>query len=62
MELRLTDKEQELLLELLSEQQKHLLHQINKAHHHDFKVALRERCTLLEGMLRRLQEPVASVA
>lgn len=62
MEVRLTDKERELLLELLSEQQKHLRHQINKASHHDFKAALRERYTLLEGMLQRLQRPVTSLA
>ncbi len=61
MELRLTDKEQELLLELLSEQHKHLLHEINKAHHRDFKMALRERCNTLEGIMQRLKEalPVA---
>lgn len=62
MELRLTDKERELLVELLNEQQKHLLHQINKASHHDFKIALRERCTLLENIQQRLKDPVASVA
>jgi hypothetical protein len=62
MELRLTDKERELLLELLNEQQKHLLHQINKASHYDFKVALRERCTLLEGIQQRLKEAIAPAA
>ena len=39
MELRLTDKEEELLRELLEEHQKHLLHEINKADHHEFKLA-----------------------
>jgi hypothetical protein len=56
MELRLTDKEHELLLELLDEQQKHLLHQINKADHREYKMTLRARCTTLEGILQRLKE------
>ncbi|HUH63702.1 MAG TPA: hypothetical protein VLZ50_11910 [Terracidiphilus sp.] len=62
MELRLTDKEHELLLELLQEQHKHLLHEINKAHHHEFKVALRHRCELLEGMMQKVNEPVPAAA
>ena len=62
MELRLTDTEHELLLELLNEQHKHLLHEINKAHHHDFKAALRERCTVLEGVVQKLKEAVSSAA
>jgi hypothetical protein len=60
MELRLTNKEHELLLELLNDQLKHLLHEINKAHHHDAKIALRERCTTLEEILRRMNEQVPS--
>jgi len=55
MELRLTDEEEELLLELLQEQHKHLLHEINKAHHHDFKASLRNRCTMVEGMIENLR-------
>jgi len=55
MELRLTDKEEELLLELLQDHQKHLLHEINKADHHEFKVGLRNRCTMVEGIIERLQ-------
>jgi len=60
MELRLTDKEEELLRELLQEHHKHLLHEINKAHHHEFKTTLRHRCTTLEGLMEKLQ-PVHSV-
>ncbi len=41
MELRLTDKEEELLRELLQDHHKHLLHEINKADHHEFKTGLR---------------------
>ena len=55
MELRLTGKEEDLLRELLEEHQKHLLHEINKAHHHEFKTSLRNRCTVVEGMIEKLQ-------
>lgn len=62
MELRLTDNEHELLLELLTEQHKHLLHEINKAHHHDAKTFLRQRCTTVEDILQRLKEHVVAPA
>jgi len=62
MELRLTDKEQELLLEILQEQHKHLLHEIAKTHHHDFKTILRDRCTVLEGILQKVNQPVPLTA
>jgi hypothetical protein len=55
MELRLTDKEEELLRELLQEHEKHLLHEINKADHHEFKTGLRNRCTMVEGLIEKLQ-------
>ena len=61
MELRLTDKEEELLTEVLREQQKHLLHDIAKADHHDFKTTLRNRCTLLEGIIEKVQAVHAGV-
>lgn len=59
MELRLTDNEQEFLLELLEEQYKHLLHQINKAHYHEFKDTLRERCSMLENIVTQLKTTVS---
>ena len=62
MELRLTEKEHELLLQLLQEQHKHLLHEIAKADHHEFRTALRHRCTALEGIMDKLKEPVHSAA
>jgi len=62
MELRLTDQEHDLLLELLQEQHKHLLHDIAKADHHQFRQALRDRCTALEGVLEKLRAPVHSAA
>lgn len=62
MELRLTDQEHDLLLELLQEQHKHLLHEIAKADHYAFRQALRDRCTMLEGVLEKLRAPVHSAA
>jgi len=62
MELRLTDSEHELLLQLLQEQHKHLLHEIAKADHHEFRTALRHRCTALEGIMEKLKAPVHSAA
>ncbi len=62
MELRLTDKEHELLLEVLQEHHKHLLREIAKADHHEFKMALRHRCDALEGIMHKVREPVHSAA
>ncbi len=62
MELRLTDKEHDLLVEILQEQHKHLLHEIAKADHHEFRAALRERCATLEGMAKKLGAPVQAAA
>jgi hypothetical protein len=55
MELRLTAEEQELLLDLLQENQTHLLREIAKADHHEFRVGLRRRYNVLEAILDRLQ-------
>jgi hypothetical protein len=55
MELRLTEKEEELLQELLEEDHKHLLREINKAHHREFKTNLRHRCTMVEDIIEKLQ-------
>jgi hypothetical protein len=57
-ELRLTAEEEDLLVDLLQEQQTHLLREIAKADHHEFRDGLRNRCTLLEAILARLQAPV----
>ncbi len=62
MELRLTEHEHELLQQFLQEQHKHLLHEIAKADHHEFRTALRHRCTTLEGILNKLNQPVHSAA
>lgn len=55
MMLRLTENEEELLRELLQEHHKHLLHEINKASHREFKADLRNRCAAVEAMMEKLQ-------
>ena len=57
-ELQLTAEEEDLLLDLLQEQQTHLLREIAKADHHEFRDGLRNRCTVLEAILAKLQVPV----
>jgi len=58
MERRLTTEEEELLINLLQEHQTHLLREIAKAHHHEFRTELRHRCTVLEAILDKVQAPV----
>ena len=55
MELRLTEAEHELLVQVLEERQVHFLHEIAKSDHHEFKRALRHRCELLERVLEKLK-------
>ncbi len=57
-ELRLTAEEEDLLRDLLQENQKHLLREIAKADHHEFRDGLRNRCAVLEAILAKLQTPV----
>ena len=58
MELRLTAEEEDLLLDLLQEHQTHFLREIAKADHHEFRDGLRNRCTVLEAILAKVQAPV----
>ncbi len=55
MELRLTEAEHDLLIQVLEERQVHFLHEIAKADHHEFRHALQKRCELLEKILERLK-------
>ncbi len=62
MELRLTAEEESLLLDLLQEHQTHLLREIAKADHHEFRNGLRNRCSVLERIIDKLYEPVHSTS
>jgi hypothetical protein len=55
MELRLNDQERRLLLEILEERHKNLIHEIARTDHRDFKHELQGRCSVIEGILRKVQ-------
>ena len=55
MELRLSDHERRLLLEILEERHKNLIHEIARTDHREFKHELQTRCLLIEGILKRVQ-------
>jgi hypothetical protein len=60
MELQLTAEEEDLLRDLLQENQTHLLREIAKADHHEFRDGLRKRCNVLEAILAKLETSVHS--
>ena len=55
MELRFTNEEKELLLEILQERHKNLIHEIARTDHRDFQHELQNRCTKIEGILKKVQ-------
>ncbi len=55
MELRLTEEERDLLVEVLGQHQRELLREISRTHHHEFKVALKKNEHLLESLLSRIE-------
>jgi hypothetical protein len=62
MELRLTAEEEDLLRDLLQEYQTHLLREIAKADHHEFRDGLRNRFNVLEAILDKLPVPAHVVS
>lgn len=54
MDIRLTETEHALLVTLLQQRQRELLHEIAKADVHSFRHRLQERETVLEGLLEKL--------
>lgn len=54
MELRLNPEERDLLGSILNEHLRELLLEISHATHHDFKVELRKKATMVEELLSRL--------
>lgn len=55
MELRLTDHERQLLLEILQERHSNLIHEIARTDHRDYKHELQQRCSEIEGILKKVQ-------
>ena len=60
MTIELTEPEHALLVTLLQERQRELLHEISRAEVHNFRHRLQEREVLLETLLRRLESPVSA--
>ena len=54
MELRLNLEEQQLLAEILRQHQRELSLEISHTDHHEFKIRLRDRQQVLEGVLEKL--------
>ena len=55
MELRLTDHEKQLLLEILQERHSNLIHEIARTDHRDYRHELQQRCSAIEGILKKIQ-------
>ena len=55
--LNLSREEQELLVRVLKRSLADLDHEIIHTHHSEFKQMLRERRTILEGIVRKLPAP-----
>jgi vacuolar-type H+-ATPase subunit E/Vma4 len=62
MKLELTETEHDLLVTLLQERQRELLHEISKAEIHDFRRSLQDRERVLESLLQKLAQPVVDAA
>jgi len=62
MELRLNEGEKRLLLELLDERHKSLIHEIARTDHREFRHELQVRCGMVEDILKRIkgQDSVAA--
>jgi len=54
MELILSPEEAELVREILSDRHSELFREISRAQHHDFKIALRQKETLLNAVSNKL--------
>jgi predicted transcriptional regulator len=55
MELRLTDHEKQLLLEILQERHSSVIHEIARTDYRDYKRDLQQRCSEIEGILKKIQ-------
>ena len=60
MELQLSELERRLLLEILEERHKNLIHEIARTDHREFKHELQTRCALIEAILKRVKAQEAA--
>jgi hypothetical protein len=54
MDLRLSPEEAELMREILSERQGEMFRQISRTQHRDFKTTLRQKESLLDSVVHKL--------
>jgi len=63
MQFDFTSQEQALLVTILAERQREMLHEIARAEFHEFRRELQDREVMLESMLRKLApNPKGTVA
>lgn len=55
MELRLTPQEHHLMLEILEDRYKNLIHEIARTDHREFKHDLQTRCSLIEDIIKKMK-------
>lgn len=55
MELRLSDLESRLLVEILEDRDRNLIYEIARTDHREFKHELQDRCKMIEGILQRIK-------
>lgn len=55
MELRLSPQEHRLMLEILEDRYKNLIHEIARTDHREFKHDLQTRCSLIEDIIKRMK-------
>jgi hypothetical protein len=59
MKLEITDGEKQLLLELVDEEQKRTIQGLDHTDSRDYKAILKERLSMLEALLRKVQSRAA---
>lgn len=55
MELRLSPQEHRLMLEILEDRYKNLIHEIARTDHREFKHDLQTRCSLIEDIIKKMK-------
>jgi len=59
MKIEITDKEQELLLELVEAQQKQIIQELDHSDSRDYRAILRDRLRTIEGLLAKVRTQAA---
>jgi len=62
MELRLSPQEHRLMLEILEDRYKNLIHEIARTDHREFKHDLQTRCSLIEDIIKKMKAVATDAA